>query len=300
MLFWGIVRPCSATAATCLDGRRAEQERRLGLARVDGCARLVGGGRIADVRRVARDELGVELAFLAGQEPRAGACVHLDERQAVRGRGLERRELARCARRSGGSGRSSALPARSGRSRRGAMRSPRFRPPRGRRARSRSGGGRRRSAGSPRSDRGQAPRGLSLLLRGATAGCGRPPARRRDPAPPSGPASAPSYRRKIGSTCVRVARSRRRRPSFGPAWVRSCGRITPAEYGSTRSGADEPVAPAGDPVRPGVVLGEPPERRSLVAGRARPRAAMRESSRAASASSSGSVSRTTLYGLRAT
>ena len=107
----------------------------------------------------------------------------------------------------------------------------------------------------------------------------------------------PSQRKKIGSSCVRVARSRRRRPSFGPACVRSCGRTTRFSYGSTRSAATKPSRRARDAVGPDVVLREPPVRRLRLLDEHARRRASRRGRAAACSSESGSVRWTTLYGL---
>ena len=45
----------------------------------------------------------------------------------------------------------------------------------------------------------------------------------------------------MGERFARVARVSLSRSSFGPGWVRSCGRIRPAPYSSTRTRAKNPV-----------------------------------------------------------
>ena len=65
-------------------------------------------------------------------------------------------------------------------------------------------------------------------------------------------AAAPSgspKRLKMGDRFALVARVSLRRSSLGPGWVRSCGRMRPGPYSSTRTRASTPVrvrlAPAG-------------------------------------------------------
>ena len=62
----------------------------------------------------------------------------------------------------------------------------------------------------------------------------------------------------MGSSCVRVARRRRRRPASASACVRSCGSTTPVVRLDAERRHD-PVAPACDTVGADVVLLEEPD-----------------------------------------
>ena len=121
---------------------------------------------------------------------------------------------------------------------------PRRRPPRRTRARSRSGGGRRRSGARRRPARPGARR--SPPGRRSARACRRSVVANGSPAVARSSCScaAPSgsgKRLKMGERLARVARVRRSRSSFGPGCVRSCGRIRPAPYSSTRTRAKKPV-----------------------------------------------------------
>ena len=69
----------------------------------------------------------------------------------------------------------------------------------------------------------------------------------------------------MGDRLVRVARVSWRRSSFGPGWVRSCGRIRPGPYSSTRTRASTPVRVRLRAVGRFVVLAQHPDGRLVLA-----------------------------------
>ena len=71
----------------------------------------------------------------------------------------------------------------------------------------------------------------------------------------------PSQRKKSGSSCVRVARSRRSRPSFGPACVQLVRKDDAVLVRLDAERGDESLAAPAHAVRALVVLREPPVRR---------------------------------------
>ena len=123
---------------------------------------------------------------------------------------------------------------------------------------------------------------------GSRRAAGRAPPRR---------AAGSENRAKIGDRFACVARVSRSRSSLGPGCVRSCGRIRPGPYSSTRTRARKPLPRSDLPVRTGVTLLERPQRRLLV----RERHPVAASLSCCAADSYGSVAhrrsmRTTLYG----
>src|SRR4051794_40659876 len=78
-----------------LDGRRAQQEGRLGLAGVDGGTGLFRVRRVPHLAGIPGDELRVELVGGTVDEPGAGAGVDLRDRAAAVRLLVERRKRAR-------------------------------------------------------------------------------------------------------------------------------------------------------------------------------------------------------------
>ena len=100
---------------------------------------------------------------------------------------------------------------------------------------------------------------------------------------------SPSWSRKIGSSCVRVARKSRRRPSLIPACVRSCGRTTPLVVRLQPQRARRRRSACARP-RPGRRTTAPaPTRRAPSSRTSMPSARQSARSRAACSSESGRV-----------
>ena len=222
-------RRATAKTSSTLGGRRRKATSAAPV--VDERGGILRARRVANaVEPVAIDELDVELALHATRRARRSPGDTRPRRAIANGSAARRERLVEVATGSPSRAREDRAPRRRGASgktcRPSGRRDDERHDPRPGRAelaprstRSRSDGGRRRRAArSPNEPR-------SASTEAATGGCRRP----RDRGSRSGASrpSAASVRRKIGSGCTRIARSRSRRSSRMRGCVRSCGRTCP-------------------------------------------------------------------------